>query len=153
MLHLKFVKYVVMGSFLLFISVIGQNVGAQQVDYISVKQAWSRSTPPMAKNGAVYFSILNTGPADQLIGVSTTVAKRSTLHMTKMASGPMKGVLRMQGLSAIPLPAGQSFTAKPGGHHIMLMGLKKPLKTGNTFNLTLTFKKAGKMTVSVTVRK
>lgn len=122
---------------------------AQKSDTISITEAWSRSTPPMAKNGAVYFSIVNTGPSDRLIGVSTSIAKRSSLHQTTKD----KDIMRMQGVDSIPLPTGIPFKAKPGGHHIMLMGLEKPLKTGKSFDLTFTFEKARQKVVSVTIRK
>jgi periplasmic copper chaperone A len=131
----------------------GEFVSAQQSANIMVSNIWSRSTPPMAKNGAVYFTILNNGPADKLTGVSASVAQRSTLHRSKMGSGKLHGVMRMQGLSHIVLPGNQPFIAKPGGHHIMLMGLKKPLKLGDSFDLTLIFEKAGEITVTVSVQK
>jgi len=128
-------------------------VSAQQSANILVTKVWSRSTPPMAKNGAVYFTIVNNGPTDKLTGVSASIAQRTTLHRSKMGSGKHHGVMRMQSLSHIVLPGNQPFIAKPGGHHVMLMGLKKPLKLGDTFDLTLTFEKAGKRTVSVAVQK
>tara|TARA_B100000315_G_C14592457_1_gene596693 strand:+ start:4948 stop:5403 length:456 start_codon:yes stop_codon:yes gene_type:complete len=150
---LKLPKLGFMSFFILLFLSTPEFVSAQQLDQIIVSQAWSRSTPPMAKNGAVYFTIKNNGPRDKLIGVITSIAKRSTLHMTKMGSGTKSGVLRMLGLTHINLPANQPFIAKPGGHHVMLMGLKKPLKLGESFELILKFEKADDKTVTVTVQK
>ncbi len=152
-------KLGLMSFFILFILNPIDFVSAQQTAGMEITKVWSRSTPPMAKNGAVYFTIMNNGPTDKLIGVSASIAKRTTLHMTKMSSmgkkgmGMDSGVMRMQGLSHIVLPGNQPFIAKPGGHHIMLMGLKKPLKPGDSFDLKLIFEKAGIKTVSVAVQK
>ena len=63
------------------------------------------------------------------------------------------GVMKMRSLAAIDLPAGQAVVLKPGATHIMLMGLKQPLRAGESFPLTLEFEKAGKREVNVTVEK
>jgi copper(I)-binding protein len=52
----------------------------------------------------------------------------------------------------VPIPPGQTVTFTPGGTHIMLMGLKKPLAAGQSFPLTLTFTHAAPVTVEVKVR-
>jgi hypothetical protein len=62
-------------------------------------------------------------------------------------------VMKMRPLAGLDIPAGQSVTLKPGGEHIMLMGLKGPLREGQSFPLTLTFEKAGAREVTVAVEK
>jgi len=62
-------------------------------------------------------------------------------------------VMKMRPVAGIDLPAGQAVTLQPGGLHIMLVDLAKPLKAGQTFPLTLTFEKAGSKTVNVAVEK
>ena len=62
-------------------------------------------------------------------------------------------VMQMRPLAALDIPAGQPVTLKPGGEHIMLIGLNGPLREGQSFPLTLTFEKAGAQEVSVAVEK
>ena len=85
--------------------------------------------------------------AAMLIGVSAPVAERVELHAHIMSDG----VMRMRRVDAVPVPGGGSAELKPGGRHVMLIGLRAPLKEGGTFPLTLTFDKAGTITVTVAV--
>lgn len=116
---------------------------------ITVSDAWSRASAGMARAGAGFMTITNAGAeADRLVGASTPVSETAELH-THIKDGE---VMRMRQVEAIDLPAGQTVTLQPGGLHVMLMSLKDPLKEGQTFDLTLTFEKAGAMTVPVTVQ-
>lgn len=115
---------------------------------IQVKDAWARATPGKAENGAAYLTIVSP-VSDRLTGVSTPVAKQAELHNMTMEGGVMK----MRPLADVDLPANQPVTLKPGGTHIMLMGLTRQLKPGETFALTLSFDKAGKREVAVAVEK
>jgi copper(I)-binding protein len=73
--------------------------------------------------------------------------------MTTMAgSATTMGAMTMKPVAEIALPAGKAVELKPGGYHVMLMKLAKPLTKGQTFDLELTFEKAGKQTVKVEVR-
>jgi copper(I)-binding protein len=69
---------------------------------------------------------------------------------TTMGTGG--GEMTMRPVEFVELPAGVAVEMKPGGHHIMLMDLAKPLAAGTTFKLTLTFEKAGEITIDVPVR-
>ena len=113
---------------------------------VEVKNAWARATPGKAENGAAYLTIVSP-VADRLTAISTPEAKTAELHNMTMEGGVMK----MRPLAAVDLPAGQPVTLKPGGTHIMLMGLTQPLKQGDTFALTLSFEKAGSKQVAVAV--
>jgi hypothetical protein len=115
---------------------------------LEVNNAWAGATPGKAENGAAYLTI--TSPtADRLVSASTPVAKKAELHTMSMQGMVMK----MRPISGVDIPAGQPVSLKPGGEHIMLMGLNQPLREGQSFPLTLDFEKAGPRTVSVTVEK
>lgn len=114
---------------------------------VQVVDAWSRPTPPGIDVGVAYFTIRNSGNSDRLLGVSSPVAKSASLHI----SATRDGVMKMEGLG--PVEVGTAPVAfEPSGRHVMLMGLKKPLKEGDVFPLTLTFANAGQVQTSVRVR-
>jgi periplasmic copper chaperone A len=115
---------------------------------LEVNNAWARATPGKAENGAAYVTI-QSPTADRLVSASTPVAKQAELHTMSMQGMVMK----MRPIAGLDIPVGQPVTLKPGGEHIMLMGLNKPLRAGETFPLTLDFEKAGPRTVNVTVEK
>ena len=115
---------------------------------ISVEHAWARPTATSVANGAAYLTIKNTGEADDtLTGAETSAAAKAELHESSMEGGVMK----MRPLGDVTVPAGGSVEFKPGGKHIMLLGLKAPLMAGQSFTLTLHFKNAGAQTVNVDV--
>lgn len=117
---------------------------------IKVEQPWARATPGGASTGAVYMTLENkTSSADRLTGASSDVADKLQIHEMKVVNGTMT----MRELAGgLPIPADGSVVLKPGSYHVMLIGLKKPLNAGETFPLTLTFEKAGKITVDVPVK-
>jgi copper(I)-binding protein len=115
---------------------------------LEINNAWAGATPGSAENGAAYVTI--TSPtADRLVSASTPVAKKTELHTMSMQGMVMK----MRPVSGVDVPAGQPVSLKPGGEHIMLMGLNQPLREGQSFPLTLDFEKAGPRTVTVSVEK
>lgn len=117
---------------------------------IHIMQPWSRATPPGSANGAVFMTVVNKGhQADRLISVSSDIAKKVELHTHKMDGD----IMRMRHVDDIRVDTGASVALKPGGYHVMLMGLKKPLKKGETFSLTLEFQHAGKKTINVPIHK
>ena len=119
-----------------------------QTGNIEIKDAWARATPGGAENGAAYLTLMSpTG--DRLTGVTSPAAAKTQLHeMTNDG-----GVMKMRELSAIDLPPGQPVTLKPGGAHIMMMGLDHPLRPGESIRLTLRFEKAGTRDVTAAVGK
>ena len=119
-----------------------------QTGQLEVSDAWARATPGKSATGAAYVTI-QSPTADKLVAVSSPVAKKAELH-TMLMSGM---VMKMRPVAGIDIPAGQAVTLQPGGLHIMLVGLAKPLQTGQSFPLTLTFDKAGSRTVNVAVEK
>jgi copper(I)-binding protein len=117
---------------------------------VTITAPWARASAGRARNGAAYVVLQKAGGADdRLVAAEAAVAGRVELHSHLMENG----VLRMRQVKGgIPVPAGKMVTLKPGGLHIMFMGLKAPFKEGETFPLTLVFEKAGKKTVEVKVK-
>lgn len=113
-----------------------------------VTDAWSRATPPGAHMGAAYFVLTNRGAPDRLLSASAPVSERTELHITTKEDGLMK----MRRVEAVELKHGEAVHFMPGGRHVMFIGLKQPLREGDTFPLTLTFEKAGSLEVTVHVR-
>jgi hypothetical protein len=119
-----------------------------KVGALTVDHPYSRATA--ARNGAAYMTISNAGAeADRLLRASTARAARVELH-TIIREGD---VMKMREVTAIDVPAGGKAELKPGGFHVMLLGLDKPLREGEAFVLTLDFEKAGKVDVTVAVEK
>lgn len=121
---------------------------AEKTGAVMVKDAWARATPGRAANGAAYFTVMNSGGvSDRLIGADAPVAGRVEVH-THIHDG---GVMRMRKVSGVDLAPGAAVTFRPGGYHVMLMGLKRPLKPDETFPLTLRFEKSAAQTVTIKV--
>ena len=117
---------------------------------IVVDAPWSRATPGRSPNGAAYMTLRNQGSvADRLISAATPAAARATLHTHLIENGVMK----MRPLAAIEVAPGSPTVLAPGGLHIMLHGLKRPLRAGERFPLSLAFEHAGTITVQVMVQK
>jgi copper(I)-binding protein len=115
---------------------------------LTIDQPWARASAGAATTGAAYMAISTSGTApDQLVGASTPVAEKAELH-THVMEGD---VMRMRPVQAIDINVGEPAVLKPGGLHVMLLGLKAPLKEGEEFPLTLNFKQAGSVTVEVRV--
>jgi copper(I)-binding protein len=131
---------------LLLVAVSGGAVA--QTGAAQVKDVWARATPGAAQTAAVYAT-LQSAAGDRLTGVTTPAATQADLHTMSTDNGVMK----MRQVDGIDLPSGQVVTLKPGGYHIMLTGLAKPLAEGQMFPLTLTFAKSSPQTVTVTVQK
>lgn len=139
---------------LLIVAVLGLAWPAPAADFtvgdITVGNPWSRASAGPAKNGVVYLTIVNNGvAADRLVKAASSVAMMASLHISKMEGEVMK----MEPVEAIVAEPGKPTMLKPGGLHIMLMGLKAPLEEGKMFPLTLTFEKAGSVEVKVMVGK
>ena len=116
---------------------------------ISITDPHARPTVPGQPGGAAYLTLENTGGvADRLLGAASPVAQSTEIHTMRMDGD----VMRMREVGELPLPPAAKVEMKPGmGYHIMLNGLKQPLKDGASFPMTLTFEKAGKVEVTVVV--
>ncbi|MFA7822618.1 copper chaperone PCu(A)C [Aeromonas dhakensis] len=121
-----------------------------EVGQLHIDHPWSREMPPVAPTAAAYFVVHNKGSeADRLLSVSTPVAGKAELHEHVHADGVMK----MQQVQDVVIPAGGEVKFEPMGYHVMLFDLKQQAKAGERFPLTLNFEKAGKVDVEVAVQK
>ncbi len=118
-----------------------------QQDGISVENAWSRAAM-QGGTGVVYMTITDQGGPDRLLSISAPVAAKAELH----ESFSQQGVAKMREVAALPITPAEPVTLAPGGYHIMLMGLKQPLKEGDSFPVTLHFEHAGAIGATVVVR-
>ncbi len=117
---------------------------------MKINDAYARSAGAMAKAGAAFMVLENTGAEDdRLVGASSDVAKRVELHTHKdMGDGIMKMVEVEEGF---PVPAGGTHALARGGDHVMFMGLTRAMNDGDMVEVTLTFEKAGDVVVEIPV--
>ena len=128
-------------------------IPALALDYklgaIEIGQPWTRATPPTAPTGGGFLSITNKGTTpDRLIAVKSPAADKVEIHEMKMDGN----VMRMRELEkGIEIPPGATVELKPGGLHIMFMGLKAPFAKDAKVPATLVFEKAGSIDVELQV--
>jgi copper(I)-binding protein len=125
------------------------NAGGALADQLTVSSAWARATPPGVTTGVVYFRLENRGSkSDRLLKLKTSVAASATVHRTEIVDD----VARMREVAVLHVAPGERIEFAPGGYHLMLTGLRKPLVSGRTFVLELLFEVAGPRRVVVAVR-
>jgi hypothetical protein len=124
--------------------------GAAAAGTVVVQGAWIRTTPSGALTAAGYATLVNNGAApDRLLGGRTVVASEVTPHQMSMQGG----VMRMR-----PIPGGlliaahSSVQLEPDGGHLMLLGLRRPLRAGQHVRIVLRFARAGAVPVEFVVR-
>lgn len=120
-----------------------------KVGELSITHLWTRQTAPGQSNGGGFMTITNIGTgADRLVSGSSPAAAKVEIHTMSMDGG----IMRMRPIKdGLDVPAGGKLELKPGGYHIMLIGLKAPLERGKLVPLTLKFEKAGTTTVNLKV--
>jgi periplasmic copper chaperone A len=115
------------------------------VGSLQITQPWARATPQGADSGAAYMTVTNTGSrAERLSCVSSNASGKCQIHEMTMQGGIMKMRPVVGGLAIKP---GQTVTFKPGGYHVMLVGLKAPLQQGKTVEATLKVDNGGTVQV------
>lgn len=120
-----------------------------KVGDVKVDHPWARATPHGAKVAGGFLVLENKGASpDRLVSVSVEIAEHAEIHEMAMKDGVMSMRQLADGLA---VPAGAEVALKPGGIHLMFIGLKRPLAKGESFKGTLTFEKAGSVEVSFTV--
>jgi copper(I)-binding protein len=116
---------------------------------LQIQHPWSRATPKGATVAGGYMKIVNTGSTpDRLVGGSTEAAPKFEIHEMSMQGGVMKMRMLPKGLEIKP---GQTVELKPGGYHLMFVGISAPLQQGKPVKGTLEFEKAGKIEVEYAV--
>lgn len=112
-----------------------------------VQAAWSRPAA-QATTGAGFMTLVNPdAKADALVAVQSPAAREVQIHQSSVKNG----IASMQKLDRAPLPAGGRVTFAPGGYHLMLMGLTRALKPGDTVPATLTFASGAKVKATFVV--
>ncbi|GAA0619355.1 copper chaperone PCu(A)C [Brevundimonas kwangchunensis] len=127
----------------------GPSGGSERVSVATASEAFCRPTPNGRQMTGCYLTLRTTGP-DRLVSVSSPIAGRVEIHESKIESGMMMMTELKAGL---PLPADQPVELKPGGNHIMLLGVSEPLTAGQTVPLTLRFEVANPIEVVAEVRQ
>jgi periplasmic copper chaperone A len=123
------------------------------VGNIRIEHPFATPTPPGMMIGAAYLAkVENTGTrADRLLSATSPAAGQVQMHTMTIDAG---GVMRMREAPALDLAPGAAIRMRPGaGFHLMLMDLKRPLKVGDSFPMTLQFERAGKVEVKVVVQQ
>lgn len=117
---------------------------------IEIGHPWSRATPPTAESGGGFLAITNTGTTpDRLIAVKSPAADKVEIHEMKMDGN----IMRMREVEkGIEIPPGATVELKPGGFHVMFMGLRAPFAKDAKVPLTLVFEKAGSIDVDLMVQ-
>ena len=135
---LTFAKSLVMAGLLISVSVYAGE--------IQVKNVWTRATMPGQDSAGVDLTLTSKHTA-ALVGVSSPACKSVSLHsMTKPQPG---GMMKMHEVETIPLPAGRTVNLRAEGYHLMMTGLKAPLKVGENVPLLLRIKMANKPIVKI----
>lgn len=104
-------------------------------DVVSIENAWVRPTNAGQDVGAAYMTFVSNGDVS-LVHAESNVTKNVEIHSMTM----QKGVMKMRMLESLPLSAGKPYKLEPGGFHLMLFDLKKPLTIGEQVTFELTFK-------------
>lgn len=136
-------------TFLGLLLLVGSAIAHEYSSHgVTVVHPWARATPGGAKVGSAFFEMKAArGHNDRLIGARSPVAGSAELHNHIMEGG----IARMRSVDGIAVRAGRSVVLKPGGYHVMLMGLMGPLKEGDLLKLTLVFENAGEIEVDATL--
>lgn len=108
-------------------------------NHIVVNKAWVRTTVPGQAVASAYMDITATEAA-RLVAVRTPISPKAEIHSMQMDGS----IMRMRQLSTLDLPKNSEVRLKPGGYHLMLMKLKKPIKVGDNIPLTLVIETQGK---------
>ncbi|MCG8668833.1 MAG: copper chaperone PCu(A)C [Pseudomonadales bacterium] len=140
---MKFFQIVAIVS-TLFLSVFAQ------AGKLTAEGGWVRAVPPVSKNTAAYLTLKNGSKKDEvLLHLSSKAAKHTELHTIVVEPN---GAKKMQKMPHATIKAGTELEMKPGGYHVMLIDLVKPLKEGDTVELEFIFQHAGKLSLSLPVK-
>lgn len=130
----------------LAIGVLLSGCAAPTTEGVEVRDAWARPAS-QGGNGAAYL-VIRSSTADELVGVVSDIAEVVEMHESMMNGD----VMQMHHMGSVSLGAGEEVIFEPGGLHIMLIGLKQDLKTGDEFEITLQFKNFQDIKLLVPVR-
>ena len=116
----------------------------------TITEAWARPAPA-GGNTAAYLTITAAaGQAESLLSASSPAADMVQVHEVSTDTSGMTG---MHPIDRLDIPAGSSVTLKPGGFHLMVMGVKRELTVGASIELALVFEHAGRIVVQAEIRQ
>ena len=128
---------------------LASDAGMARIGDVMIHDGWARASIGSAPNSAAYMTLMTEGSeTDKLLGATSPVAETVELHTHLMEDG----IARMRQVEAIEVAPGEPTVLEPGSLHVMLMGLKGKLEEGDAVSLTLTFEKAGDVTLDVPIR-
>ena len=137
------IKALVLAALLVASPVLAQAHEVKAGD-LTLKHPHMRASMGMSPTTAGYVVIENGGKSDErLVSAACTCAKMVMIHQTEIKNA----MASMKALDGLNIPAGGTAQLAPGGAHLMIVGLKAPIKAGTVVNMTLTFAKAGRVTV------
>ena len=144
----KFASWMLGGSFVLAASL--HPGPAHAAKGIAVQDPWVREAPPGIRLVAAYMTLKNPSPkADRLLSVSSPMAGDIELHRMTVKNGMMD----MEAVPFITVPAQGEFKLVPGGNHLMIYGLKREMREGERLPLVLKFEHAGDVKVEAPIRR
>lgn len=128
---------------------IAGDAGMAKVGDLMIQDGWARASIGSAPNSAAYMTLMTEGAeTDKLLSASSPSAETVELHTHLLEDG----IAKMRPVEAIEIAPGEATVLEPGSLHVMLMGLKGELEEGDAVSLTLTFEKAGDVTLDVPIR-
>ncbi len=122
---------------------------ADVANQVEIDKPFARSAMQHQRNSAVFMQIRNSGPDAAIINATSPASDVVELH-THVND---QGVMRMRRIPEIKLPAGASVDLKPGGLHVMLIGLRRDLKIGEQVDVTLEFNDGSRTSLTAPVHK
>jgi hypothetical protein len=129
---------------------LGSVASPVSADSLTIDNAWVRAMPPSVKSTAAYMKVTNGSDSPvEIVEVASEAADMVQMHEHSMKDGMMS----MQQVFSVQVPANSEFMFAPGGHHIMLMGLTAALEEGDSVELTLTTKSGDSQVVQAQVMK
>lgn len=144
------VSATLMGLSLFAGSASADSHGGQGMQGMVVHKAWVRAVPPTSRMSAAYMVLNNnSGDDDHLVSAESDVAESVELHNVRKKGEMME----MYQVKSVGIPAKGQRELKPGSYHVMLIGLKRPLKAGDEVELTLNFMHAGAITIKAPVKE
>ena len=103
---------------------------------LEISDGWMRALPPGQPTAAAYLTVTNPDAATvRLVAARSEFAGRVEIHR----SSQVEGMWRMRRIDGLDIPAGGTITLAPGGTHLMLMGLARPLQEGESLSILLEF--------------
>ena len=124
--------------------------GALAGDAVNVTDVYARAVPPGQPNSAVFMQLHNDGGEDRALVAAASAASDVVELLTHRMQD---GMMQMRKIERIDLPAGETVTLKPGGLHVMLIGLKRPLQPGEDVAVTLTLDDGTELAVTAPVHE